>query len=223
MTQGSYRLFLDTAEVEAWRRFAPIGLFHGVTTNPTLLIRANMPCQEDTLARLVAEAAGLGFAEIHLQSWGGTAEALRERGLRLAALDPQRVVVKVPAVPPGFAAAARLIAAGARVTMTAVYSPAQALAATVVGAAYAAPYFGRLSDAGRDAAAVIGAMRAVLRVGGDRTRLLVASLRASSQVADLAAAGCDTFTIAEPVAASLLQDEASFAAAADFEGAATSA
>lgn len=217
MIGPGYRLFLDTAETAAWRRWAPLGLFHGVTTNPTLLKRAGLACDEATIAGLVEAAAALSFREIHVQSWGGTEAVLRDRGRRLAALAPACVLIKLPCVPEGFAAAGALVAEGVRVTMTALYAPAQAVAAAALGAAYAAPYLGRLADAGQDAPATIAAMRAALRTGGDRTRLLVASLRQATQIADLAGIGCDTFTMAPAVAAALLEDPASTRAAAAFE------
>ena len=38
------RLFLDSADPKAWQQWLASGLFHGVTTNPTLLRRAAQPC-----------------------------------------------------------------------------------------------------------------------------------------------------------------------------------
>ena len=54
------RLFLDTADPEAWERWLPSGLFHGVTTNPTLLQRAGQPCDLPRLQGLSARALVLG-------------------------------------------------------------------------------------------------------------------------------------------------------------------
>lgn len=213
---GRFRLFLDSADVTAWRRLIPLGLFHGVTTNPTLLLRAGMPCRLDAFTQLADEARRLGCAELHCQAWGDDAAAFAMCGASLAAHDPALILVKLPATRDGFAAGAMLRAQDIRVTMTAVYTPAQALASSALGAAYAAPYFGRIGDAGGDAEATIAAMRAVLRTGGDQTRLLVASLRRPEDVANLAARGCDTFTIAPAVAEAMLASDASEAAAAAF-------
>ena len=44
------RLFLDSADRAAWADWLPSGLFHGVTTNPTLLRRAGVPCRLETIA-----------------------------------------------------------------------------------------------------------------------------------------------------------------------------
>ena len=42
--RGESRLFLDTADEAEWRSLLPLGIFHGVTTNPMLLERAGVPC-----------------------------------------------------------------------------------------------------------------------------------------------------------------------------------
>ncbi len=213
---GSFRLYVDSADVASWRRLLPLGLFHGVTTNPTLLARAGVPCRMDSIVVLADTARRLGCAELHCQAWGEDAAALAACGARLAHIDAERILVKLPATVDGFTAAAMLTRAGIGVTMTAVYTPAQALASAAAGASYAAPYFGRIGDAGGDAEATVSAMRAVLRTGGDATRLLVASLRRPEDVGRLAALGCDTFTMAPAVAEALVTSEASEAAAAVF-------
>lgn len=216
------RLFLDSAEQGAWERLLPTGIFHGVTTNPLLLERAGLPCTVEVLARLAARAAALHAREIHLQAWGADDKEMASTGARLAdlAAGPTAVVVKVPATVDGFRAAARLRAAGIAVTMTAVYAPGQVLAAAALGAAYAAPYLGRLDDAGRDGRHVLLEMQAILRGSRAGTRLLAASLRQAERVVELAGAGLDTFTFGPEVADALLQDELTDAAAAAFARAA---
>lgn len=216
------RLFLDSADEGAWERLLPTGIFHGVTTNPLLLERAGLPCTVEALARLAGSAATLNAREVHLQSWGADDAEMARTGARLAdlATGATAVVVKVPATADGFRAAARLRKAGIPVTMTAVYAPGQVLAAAALGAAYAAPYLGRLDDAGRDGRKVLLAMQAILRGSGAGTRLLAASLRQAERVVELAGAGLDTFTFGPEVADALLQDELSAAAAAAFARAA---
>jgi transaldolase len=211
------RLFLDSADPEQWQRWLPLGLFHGVTTNPTLLRRAKQPCTMAGLALLSARALALGCREVHLQTWGSSAESLQQRGLELAALAPGKVVVKVPISEAGSQAARALIEAGARVTFTACYEVPQVLVAAALNAAYIAPYLGRISDLGRDGEAELIAMQRCLSAIGSSTRLLVASLRDARELGRLAAAGLDTFTISPAVAAGLFSSAATAAAAAAFE------
>ncbi len=215
---GGPRLFLDSADTAAWERLLPSGIFHGVTTNPLLLERAGLRCDVETLGALARRAAMLGAHEIHLQAWGDGEDALVRTGEALAATAPgaKAVLVKVPATPEGFRAAARLKAAGCAITLTAVYNPGQLLAAAALGAAYAAPYLGRLDDAGRGGQATVAAMHEILKGTGAATRLLVASLRGAEVVAALAQRGLDTFTFGPEVAEALLRDPLADEAAAAF-------
>ena len=214
------RLFLDTADREAWARWLPTGLFHGVTTNPTILQRSNLRSTVATLTNVVREVLAYPVQEVQAQCWGTHTEALVETGRALAAIDT-RVVVKVPITEAGVRAVAILHGLGIRTTLTAVYAAHQALTAAAAGADYVAPYFGRINDSGRDGLAVMIAMRAILAGSGRPTRLLVASLRSADELAVLAAAGCDTFTFGPAVAEGLFADEQTAAASLAFEQAAS--
>ena len=211
------RLLLDSADPVAWADWLPSGLFHGVTTNPTLLRRAARPCRLEELERLTCEALDWGMQEIHLQAWGGDAEALTTCGDRLAALAPGRVLVKLPITRAGAEAARHLIATGVPVTFTACYAVPQVLVAAALGARYIAPYLGRIGDLGRDGHADLIAMQQALDGVGATTRLLVASLRHPTDLSRLAAAGVGCFTMAPALAADLFAIDPTADAAAQFE------
>lgn len=211
------RLLLDSADPEAWKDLWPLGLFRGITTNPTLLRRSGHSFDLESLGVLVAIARSLDCGELHLQAWGATGEDLLGRGRALWALDPERVVVKLPLTDPGLRAARMLLEEGARVTLTACYTAPQALAAAAVGATYVAPYLGRISDGGRDGCGEVIQMGRCLRGLGSSTRLLVASLRSLAELTRLAADGVDTFTLAPHLARQLWGHSATTAAVAQFE------
>lgn len=211
------RLFLDSADTAAWGEWLPSGLFHGVTTNPTLLRRAGVPCQIEAIAELCRQALAMGCREVQAQAWGADATALEACGRALAALAPGTLTVKLPVTRSGAAAAAGLIQAGVPVTFTACYEVPQVLVAAALGARYIAPYLGRIEDQGRDGTAALVAMQRCLRGTGSSVRLLVASLRNAETLSRLAAEGLDTFTISPAVAAELFTSTATEAAAAQFE------
>lgn len=213
------RWFLDTADPTAWADWLPSGLFYGVTCNPTLLQRAEQPCTLPHLHQLSDQAFDLGACEIHLQAWGRTVGALYDCGKRLAEIDPQ-VVVKLPITKAGCAAGRQLIEEGERVTFTAVYRAPQALMAAALGAEYAAPYLGRISDSGRDGRAEIIAMQRSLEGVGSPLRLLVASIRDIEDLSVLAAAGLDTFTFSPTIGRALFEIPETLKAATAFEQAA---
>ena len=220
--ESGLRLVLDSAQPEDWRRFLPLGIFFGVTTNPLLLERSGQACTLGNLERLTRLAVDLGAAEIHLQAWGPNIQEMVHNGSQLALMAGLgiEVAVKVPATETGFAVAHRLSEAGCTITLTAVYNPGQVLLAAGFGAAYAAPYLGRINDQGRDGRQAILAMRDILARTRSHTRLLVASLRSSSEVLELAQAGLDTLTFGAPVASDLLKENLTDMAADDFQRAA---
>lgn len=215
------RLFLDSAARADWDAWLPSGLFHGVTTNPTLLRRAGEPCDLATLGQLCERASAHGAQEIHLQTWGRSVREASERGLALAALDPRRVVVKVPIDHQGCLTARRLIAEGVRVTFTACYEPAQVLVAAALGADYVAPYLGRICDRQRDGHQEVITMQQALNGVDAGVRVLVASLRSRDDLPRLAAAGLNTFTISAAIAGDLFAIADTIAAAETFEQDAT--
>jgi transaldolase len=111
---------------------------------------------------------------------------------------------------------------GARVTLTAVHAAAQMLPVIALGAAYAAPYLGRMNDAGLDGIDEITAMQQMIDhaqpgPGGSTTRLLVASIRQLSDLTALARRGCDTFTLLPGLVEELFNNPQTLKAAADFE------
>jgi transaldolase len=95
------------------------------------------------------------------------------------------------------------------------------LVAAALGARYIAPYLGRIQDLGRDSHQELITMQQCVDRSGSSLRLLVASLRTTSDLSRLAAAGMTTFTLSPKLAAALFSCEATEAAAARFEDDAT--
>ncbi|MCX5497809.1 hypothetical protein OSH11_24130 [Kaistia dalseonensis] len=214
--RGRLRLFLDTADRDALERWLPTGLFHGVTTNPTILAASGVACTIPAIADLAATLFAFGVAEMQAQSWGRSTETLLRHGRLIAGIDP-RMTVKVPITRDGIVAASMLKQEGIRVTLTAVYTAHQALSAAAIGADYAAPYLGRMNDAGRDGYGEIAAMQEIVRANGGAMRILVASVRETSDLVRLARIGVDTFTFSPTIATGLFAEPLTDAAAEVFE------
>ena len=178
-----------------------------------------MPCTVTALAGLAREAIELGAGEVHIQTWGRTRTLYVEHGRALAAIDP-KIVVKAPATVEGAAAAATLRREGVRLTMTAVYSAAQALVASALGADYAAPYLGRMNDAGHDGFGEVATMARTARAQGSSMRILVASLRDTADIVRLAAEGLDAFTFNPKLIPGFFADRDAAQAVEAFEAAA---
>lgn len=198
------KLFLDTADPEIWRRWLPMGLFYGVTTNPVLIAGDNSRSFLKA-SDLVQEVFEFGIQELHIQAWGTTPDEIYSVGSRLAELHPE-VVVKIPVTPTGVEAAVRLLRVGTRVNMTTVFSSYHVVVASAIGADFVAPYFGRIQDAGRDALAEVSQMQKILSATKTRTKLLVASIRSVREISYLGAAGVQLFTFGDTVAEAMFSD-----------------
>jgi transaldolase len=212
----SLKILIDSPDVAVWENLLPSGIFYGVTTNPKLLAQSDEPCTVLNLARLAKAAFKCGANEIHLQVWGTEPSEMLEIGRQLASID-SRVMVKVPATRPGYQTSKILVAEGVNVTLTAMHSAEQVLAAIALRVRYAVPYLGRMSDANKDAVAEVIAMQEILDCHPGPTQILLASIRHMDQVTQLARHGISVFTLLPPLAEALVDNPLSKKAAQDFE------
>lgn len=211
------KLYADSARLDAVLPLLERGLIAGVTTNPTILDRDGFASADR--ASLHARFAAAGAREIFLQAVGADESSMRADAEALAGLGSD-VVVKVPATDVGFPVGAALAARGVPVLVTAVYSVAQAAVSASIGAAYIAPYLGRLADVVPDPLALVSLMDAVL--DGTETRTLVASVRSVEAAEQVIGAGIRHLTANVPVLLDMMRHEVSDTSAAEFERVAAS-
>lgn len=207
MTDRPLHLYIDSADVGDLGAILPHPLAYGVTTNPTLLRRAGVA--PAGMPALLDQLRTWGVRAVHVQvASADEAGMLRDAERAIALAEPGLVVVKIPATRAGFAAGSRLSADGVPVTYTAVYEPEQAAFAAMAGAAYAAPYLGRLTDQGREALATIARMQALVDRYGPGTRLLVASVRSRRDFLSLLDIGVGAITVPPSLFPALLDHAA---------------
>ena len=229
--RGSNRLFLDTAVESEWTSLIPLGIFHGITTNPTLLERAGHQCTIESVQTLAKKALSMtNCHEFMCQSWGESCHEMYNVGMALSEIDRQKIVIKVPVTFEGTKAAAKLINAGVRVCLTACYASDQAVIAAGLGAEYIAPYLGRMTDNGKNGMEECRRMQSIVTGMNSHTRVLVASIRDVKSMTDLMMMttsssghsynGMDTFTFSPDVARQLFEEQLTVKAAEDFEAAA---
>ena len=85
------RLILISAVPDEIRQLYRLGIFVGVASNPSLVAQAGVPSEE-----LVRTVLGMVLDPVFIQVSGITADAMIQEGKRLSAIDPARVVVKIP-------------------------------------------------------------------------------------------------------------------------------
>ena len=61
------KIFLDTANIEAIKKYIDLGILDGITTNPSLLLKENSTDPIDTMKKIVKLVDGPVSLEVVLQ------------------------------------------------------------------------------------------------------------------------------------------------------------
>jgi len=184
------KFFIDTADVKEIAAAGALGLVDGVTTNPSLVAKSGRDFHE-VLREIVNMVDGPISAEVVAIDTDGM---VRE-GETLAALNPEKIVIKVPLTEAGLKATRILSQKGLKTNVTLVFSPLQALLAAKAGASYVSPFIGRLDDIGHDGMEIVDQIRTIFDNYGYATEIIVASVRSPQHVLQAGLIGADICTI----------------------------
>ncbi len=194
------KFFVDTADVDEIRELAPSGLMDGVTTNPSLIMKAGRPMM-DVIAEICDVVEGPVSAEVTATE----AEAMIAEGRKLAAIA-KNVAVKVPLTWDGLIACRTLSNEGNMVNVTLCFNANQALLAGRAGATFISPFIGRLDDIGIDGMELIEEIRIIYdNYENIETEILAASIRTPNHVKLAAMAGADVATVPPAVLKGLVK------------------
>jgi transaldolase len=182
------KFFVDTADVAAISELNDLGMVDGVTTNPSLILKAGRDILEVT-----KEICGIVAGPVSAEVVALKADDMIEEGRKLAALAPN-IAVKVPLTWDGLKACKVLSDAGQMVNVTLCFSVNQALLAAKAGATFISPFIGRLDDINLDGTELISDIRQVYDNYGFETQILAASIRSANHVAEVARIGADVMT-----------------------------
>jgi transaldolase len=174
-----------------------MGAVDGVTTNPSLLAKAQIP-----LKKAIQQICEIVDGPISAEVTGTTTDSILEEGRKLAQIHPN-VVVKVPLIIEGLKAVRQFHSEGIKTNVTLCFSPNQALLAAKAGATYISPFVGRLDDLSEDGMELIEKMVAIYGNYDFQTEILVASVRHPVHVMQAALLGADVCTIPFKVIAQL--------------------
>jgi len=183
------KFFIDTANVKEIREAASLGVVDGVTTNPSLVSKEGRDFKQ-----VITEICSIVDGPISAEAVSLEADEMVIEGTDLAKIH-KNIVVKLPMTKEGMRATKILAGKGIRVNMTLVFSPAQALLAAKVGAAYVSPFVGRLDDISHDGMDLVRQVITIFDNYGYPTEVIVASVRNPLHVVDAALAGAHIATI----------------------------
>ena len=125
--------------------------------------------------------------------------------------------VKIPICEEGLKATMALKKMGIGVTMTAIFTPAQALIAAKAGADFVAPYVNRLDNIIADGCEVVKEIVRQLEIYNLNCKVLAASFRTAEQVHKCASAGCHSVTVSAKILKSLILNPMTDVAVRAFE------
>ena len=182
------KFFVDTADTDAIRELNELGMVDGVTTNPSLIMKAGRDIKEVT-----KEICSITDGPVSAETVATDAEGMIAEGRELAKIA-ENIAVKVPLTWAGLKACNVLTNEGRMVNVTLCFSANQALLAAKAGATFISPFIGRLDDLNMDGMELIADIREIYDNYGFETQILAASIRSANHMSDAAKIGADVAT-----------------------------
>lgn len=193
------QFFLDTANLEAIKKYAAWGIVDGVTTNPSLVAKEGV-----SMETRIKEIAEVVDGPISAEAISTDLEGMLEEG-RACAKWHKNICVKLPMTEAGLQACKVLNSEGIQVNMTLVFSAGQALLAAKAGATFISPFIGRLDDISEDGMNLIAEILQMFSNYDFKSKVLVASIRHPRHVIDSAALGAEVCTMPPDVLEKLIK------------------
>ena len=183
------QIFLDTADVNEIKKAADTGLVDGVTTNPTLILKAGRDYNE-----ALKEICSIVKGPVSAETISLNADGMVKEGMQFAKIA-KNIIIKVPMTAEGMKACQRMAKSGIKVNVTLCFSANQALLAAKSGAFIISPFVGRLDDIGEVGMDLIEDIRLIYDNYKFKTQILVASVRNPIHVLESALIGADIATM----------------------------
>ena len=183
------KFFVDTANITEIRELQDAGIIDGVTTNPSLVLKANRAIK-DLLREICEVTDGPVSGEVASIEFD---DMMRE-GKILAGIAPN-IVIKLPLTLSGLKACKRFSEQGLKTNVTLCFTANQALLAAKAGATYVSPFVGRLDDMNIDGMELIADIRHIYNNYGFTTQILAASVRTGNHIREAALIGADVVTV----------------------------
>ena len=138
------KFFIDSADIEAIKKFTKSGMVDGVTTNPSIIAKSGRNIKE-----VISEICGIVNGPVSAEVTATKTENMIEEGKYLSKIA-NNVAVKVPLTWDGLETCKVLSDQNIMVNVTLCFSSQQALLAAKAGATFISPFIGRLDDIGED-------------------------------------------------------------------------
>lgn len=205
---------LDTADLAAIKHCNEFYPLSGVTTNPSIIAK-----EKGDFWQILKEIRGVigNDKMLHVQTVQTTAKKMVEEAKLIKEKIGGDIYIKIPIGEEGLKAVPMIKNLGIGVTMTAIFTPAQALMAAKAGADFVAPYVNRLDNILGDGTNVVAEIVQQFEIYGLDCKVLAASFKNAEQVHRCALCGCHSVTVSADVLKSLIIHPMTDAAVEGFE------
>ena len=205
---------LDTADLAAIKHCNEFYPLSGVTTNPSIIAK-----EKGDFWQILKEIRGVigNDKMLHVQTVQTTVKKMVEEAKLIKEKIGGDIYIKIPIGEEGLKAVPMIKNLGIGVTMTAIFTPAQALMAAKAGADFVAPYVNRLDNILGDGTNVVAEIVQQFEIYGLDCKVLAASFKNAEQVHRCALCGCHSVTVSADVLKSLITHPMTDAAVEGFE------
>lgn len=184
---------LDTANLEAIKRYMKTFPVAGVTTNPTIIKNEEATNFFDRLNK-IRELIGPD-RKLHAQVVARDTDGIIKDALSILNNVDKDVYIKVPVTEDGMKAIQMLKEKGIHVTATTIHSKFQAYLAIASGADYVVPYFNRMEILDIDSQKSIQQISQLIQKNHYQSKILVASFKSIYQVNAAFESGAEAATL----------------------------
>lgn len=184
---------LDTANLEAIKKFVEYFPITGVTSNPSIVKKEG---KIDFIAHMNEIRSIIGQNRtLHIQVTADDVDGMLKDAAAILNRVDNQVFIKVPVTMEGLKVIKTLKAQGTNVTATAIYTKSQAFLALEAGADYIAPYYNRMENLGIDPEDTIASIAKMISEYGYTAKIVAASFKNIGQVNKAFLAGAQTATM----------------------------
>lgn len=197
-------MFLDTANIIEIKDAVSLGIFKGVTTNPTLLLKEGKK-REVIIREILDICEGIVF----VQAVGNTCEEIFNDCKRILEIDSLRIGLKIGANIEGIKAI-KLIKAEKKyvpVLATAVYSVEQGMISVLAGCDYIAPYVNRMENSNINPYETVTKIRKFIDEKKADSKIIAASFKNTAQFVDILSSGAHNATISYEILRDMLDKQ----------------
>lgn len=185
----SFRIFLDTANVDEIRDAVSTGIVTGIATNPNKMAKVSRRYED-----VISEIRTFFEGPIAVEAISTQATDIVEEALRLSKMS-QNIAVKIPANKEGIKAISQLAPQGVLTNATLIFNPGQALAAGLAGSPFISPFIGRATTYGSNGLKIFRDIRKMYDAFDIKTCVIAASIKNVRDAIDAVIAGADSLAL----------------------------